>query len=330
MVSFFYLHNDFVKLTISNYGASIISIAVKDKFGNWVDVVVGPDTTEKQLMPTSKYYGSTIGRYANRIAEGAFILNDKQYKLEKNNGSNCLHGGDNGFDTKIWKLISQTNNQIELNYISEVGEGGFPSQVNTTVLYSLTEKIVQIDYSAIADDDTVFNITNHTFFNLNRSGTILEHTLQVNAESFLPINENGIPLGGFENVNGTVFDFASFKTIGENINDDDVQLKNGNGYDHSFVLDNIKTKALTKAATAIGDISGIELTVFTTEPSVHLYTGNFMEAKNIFKNNTTDERRTAFCLETQHFPDSPNQKNFPSTVLIKGELFSSTTQYKFS
>lgn len=331
MVSFFYVQNDFLKLTVSNYGASIIAIEVKDKSNNWLDVIVGPDTIEKQLQPTAKYYGSTIGRYANRIAEGKFSLNEKEYILEKNNENNSLHGGNNGFDTKIWNLVKQTTSKIEFNYISPNGEESFPAEVNTTVVYTIVEKKVQIDFTAIADDDTVFNITNHSFFNLNGGGEILNHLLKINALSFLPIDVNCIPIGIFENVQHTIFDFTAFKKIGQHIEDNNVQLKNGHGYDHSFVLDNIESKKLIEAANVTGDESGISLTIFTTEPSVHLYTGNFMDAKNNFKNNNRDARRSAFCLETQHFPDSPNQQNFPTTILRKGEKkFSSTTQYIFS
>jgi aldose 1-epimerase len=329
-ISFFHLQNNSLRVVLSNYGASIISIFVKDINDNWIDVIVGPDTIEKQLNKHAKYYGSTIGRYANRIAGAKFELFGKEYLLNKNEKENHLHGGFNGLDTKIWEVESELEKAIKFKCISVDREEGYPANIIITTTFLLAENSLQILYTAEADADTIFNITNHAYFNLNGVGDILEHEIYINANEYLPINEFCIPTGMLSEVGNTPFDFKTATPISLKINEENEQLKYGNGYDHSFVLNRKNDSNISLAATAKGDISKIQLAVFTTEPSVHLYTGNFMQGLNIFKNEMVDYARTAFCFETQHFPNSPNNKNFPTTILKKNELFTSNTHYTFS
>jgi aldose 1-epimerase len=329
-VSFFHLQNNSLRVVLSNYGASIISIFVKDVNENWVDVIVGPDTIEKQLNKDAKYYGSTIGRYANRIANAKFELNGKEYLLSKNEKENHLHGGFNGLDTKIWEVEKEQDNVIKFKCISVDGEEGYPANVLITCTFLLNKSSLQILYTAKADADTIFNITNHAYFNLNGIGDILGHEIYINANEYLPVDAFCIPTGAFNLVDNTPFDFKTVAPISSKIYNDNEQLKYGNGYDHSFVLNNKNDNNFSLAATAKGDISKIQLAVYTTEPSVHLYMGNFMQGLNVFKNEMADYARTAFCFETQHFPNSPNNINLPTTILKKNELFTSNTNYTFS
>jgi aldose 1-epimerase len=329
-VTFFHLQNNSLRVVLSNYGASIISIFVKDVNDNWVDVIVGPDTIDKQQYKHAKYYGSTIGRYANRIANAKFELNGKEYLLSKNEKENHLHGGFNGLDTKIWEVESEQDNAIKFTCVSVDGEEGYPANVMITCTFLLNDNSLQISYTAKADADTIFNITNHAYFNLNGVGDIVEHEICINADEYLPIDALCIPTGAFNLVDNTPFDFKTVAPISSKINKENEQLKYGNGYDHSFVLNKKNDNNFALAATAKGDISKIQLAVYTTEPSVHLYTGNFMQGLNVFKNEMVDFARTAFCFETQHFPNSPNNINFPTTILKKNELFTTNTHYTFS
>jgi aldose 1-epimerase len=318
-------------VAITNFGARIVSLLVPDKAGHLTDVVVGFDSVSGFQAPTDAYYGATVGRYANRIAQGRFSLEGKEYTLHINNGPNSLHGGSKGFSAVVWEVVYSGEQELVLSYLSANDEEGYPGNLSVEVSFRLTnENILGIHYRATTDQATVVNLTNHAYFNLNGegSGSILNHSLQVNADRFTPVDENLIPTGELGSVEGTPFDFRSATLIGQRIEQEHEQLKYGGGYDHNFVL-NKNGSGLTHAATAISDKSGILVEVYTDQPGMQLYTGNFMKSANRFKSGAQDDYRTAFCLETQHFPDSPNQPRFPSVVLQPGEEFRSTTEYRF-
>lgn len=319
------LHNkNGTAVAITNYGARVVSW----KFQN-INIVVGFDSLNGYLTSSEHFYGATIGRFANRIARGSFTLDGNEYILETNNPPNHLHGGPNGFHTKVWKLKSQTENNIVLTYFSKDGEEGYPGNLNVEISYALTdaEELI-INYRSETDKDTVINFTNHSFFNLNGGGSILNHSLEIKAEAITPVDESLIPTGEIMMVADTPFDFRKPKIIGKQINEEHQQIIFGNGYDHNFVLNKRTPENL--AARVIGDQSGIILDVFTDQPGMQFYSGNFMAGKTLMNDGMTDNYRTTFCLETQHFPDSPNQENFPSTTLRPGQLFSSQTIYKLS
>jgi aldose 1-epimerase len=329
-VDLFILSNPTTEVAITNYGARIVSYLVPDKEGRKTDIVVGFDSLEGYLGAEERYYGAVVGRYANRIAKGKFSLDGKDYTLATNNAPNHLHGGKKGYQDVVWEVVEASGDSLTLKYFSPDGEEGYPGNMDISVRYSLSGNDLVMDYEATTDKATVFNITNHAYFNLNGqgSGTILDHQLQINADHFTPIDETSIPLGDIAPVEGTPFDFRTPATIGSRIEEEHGQLKNGTGYDHNFVLHSRGDKPLLLAAKAVGDKSGIVLEVLTTEPGVQLYTGNFMKAHHSIKYGFRDERREAFCLETQHFPDSPNQPQFPSTVVKPGERFNSQTIFR--
>jgi aldose 1-epimerase len=320
------------QLSITNYGARIVSLLVPGKNGELIDVVVGFDSIENYLQATEVYHGATIGRYGNRIALGKFSIGSKEYQLPVNNPPNHLHGGPAGFHTKVWDVNSVDSNSIQLSYLSVDGEEGYPGNLQTTIRFTFTdENEVVIFYEATTDNPTILNLTNHAYFNLNGlgSGTIVNHQLQLNADHYTPVNETLIPTGSIDKVCNTPFDFTTPTAIGKKIKEKNQQLLFGNGYDHNMVL-NKKGEGVQLAATAVGDVTGLQMEVYTDQPGVQFYTGNFMSGENLIKGHVPDHFRTAFCLETQHFPDSPNHSNFPSTVLNPGEQFQSTTIYKFT
>jgi aldose 1-epimerase len=303
---------------ISNFGARLISLVY-----NGVNVIVGFDDLQTYSKPPMFYHGATIGRYGNRIKNGTFTLNGTAFTLAVNNGPNHLHGGPCGFHNQVWEFTEQTENSVTLRYLSIDGEEGYPGNLEVSVTFTLTnDDALQIAYHATTDADTPVNLTNHAYFNLNGSGTALHHQLQINADGYTPVDESLIPTG-IEPVEGTAFDFRMAKELGRDIEKKEEQIRIGGGYDHNFVL-NKEGKELSFAARAIGDQSGIVMETFTTEPGVQLFSGNFPE--EVLPNSF----RTSFCLETQHFPDSPNQPSFPSTILKAGETFTSKTIYKFS
>jgi aldose 1-epimerase len=319
-----------MKATITNYGGRLVSLWVPDKTTTPVDVVVGFKSVDEYVNSTEPYFGATIGRYGNRIAKGKFSLDGKQYTLFTNNGPNTLHGGKVGFQAVVWKAKQFNDSTLELTYLSKDGEEGFPGNLDVKVTYSLTaNNELKLDYEAKTDKKTVVNLTNHAFFNLNGegSGTINDHILQINAKHYTPVDSTLIPLGKNEPVAGTPFDFTNPRSIGAKVNENDQQLKHGKGYDHNFVLNG---SGMKHAATVTGDRSGIVMDVYTEEPGLQFYGGNFMQGKNTFKGGAKDEFRTAFCLETQHFPDSPNQPSFPSTILEPGKTYKTSSVYKFS
>lgn len=325
----YFLSNEFVSVAFTNYGARVVGLIVHDKEGNPVDVVLGFDTLQDYLDTTEVYHGAIIGRYANRIAHGRFTLNGKEFKLAVNNGRNHLHGGPGGFHNMFWEVEEQSDSAIRFRYISPDGEEGYPGRLEVVVTYQLKGSALRIVFEAHTDKPTVINLTNHAYFNLNGSGSIEKHMLEINADQFTPIDEYYIPTGIYMPVASTPFDFRVATEIGSRINADDIQLRNGGGYDHNFVLNKGRGE-LFFAAAATGDVSGIRLEVYTTEPGLQLYTGNFMRGEFSLKGGRKDDYRTGFCLETQHFPDSPNQPGFPSVVLQPDEVFHSETCFSFS
>jgi aldose 1-epimerase len=319
------------KAQFTNFGGRLVSLYVKDKNGDYQDVIVGPGTINEYLICTGKYFGATIGRYGNRIAKGKFTLDDQTYTLATNNNANHLHGGIIGFNDMIWDYQMIGDSAVVFTYLSKDGEEGYPGNLDVKVTYTLTsENALLMEYEATTDKPTVVNLTNHAFFNLNGydKGTINNHTLQIFADKYNPVDSTLIPTG-IDSVKGTPFDFLTATTIGQRVDEDNVQLKNGGGYDHNFVLNRTTDKELELAAIATGDLSGIVMEVYTQEPGLQFYGGNFMQSQNVMKNNSKDDYRAAFCLETQHFPDSPNQPNFPSTVLRPGEKYMTKSVYKF-
>jgi aldose 1-epimerase len=324
---------------ITNYGARVVGLLVPDKNNVLTDVVLGYDSIGKYLHQPETFFGAIVGRYGNRIAKGKFKLNGKEYTLATNDGPNHLHGGKKGFGARIWDAKRLNDQSVELTYLSKDGEEGYPGNLTVKVIYTLTDSNeLKIDYEATTDKATVVNITNHSYFNLDGqgSGTINHHLLQLNAESYTPVDSTLIPTGKLEPVAGTPFDFRQPTSIGDRINDDNQQLKYGKGYDHNFVLSPAKEGAaavgagLNLAATVLGDQTGIFLEVYTQEPAIQFYGGNFMKGASPLKGGKKDDYRGAFCLETQHYPDSPNEPSFPSTELAPGKTFHSTTVYKFS
>ena len=321
-----------MEAAITNYGGRLVSLIVADKNGKPTDVVIGFDSVNQYKTSTEPYFGATIGRYGNRIAKGKFLLDGKEYTLFTNNGPNTLHGGKKGFQYVVWDAKQVGDSSLELTYLSEDMEEGFPGNLNVTVTYTVTNNnSLRIDYEATTDKKTVVNLTNHAFFNLNGqgSGSINEHILMINAEKYTPVDSTLIPTGKLEPVENTPFDFRNPTTIGSRIDIENEQLKNGKGYDHNYVLNDPQTK-LQVAAVAEGDLSGIKMKILTDEPGLQFYSGNFMQSKNSMKGGRKDDFRTAFALETQHFPDSPNQLSFPTTILKPGEVYKTTSVYEFS
>ena len=323
-----------MSVSITNYGGIITSIQVPDQKGNIDDVVLGFDNLE-QYLDEHPYFGAIIGRYGNRIANGRFELEGKSYNLAINNGPNSLHGGINGFDKKVWKAqeINKENNiGLRLSTKSEDGEEGYPGTLDVVVTYTLTEENeLIIEYQASTDRPTIINLTNHSYFNLNGEGNgdVMDHLLTLKANYYTPVDSTLIPTGQIEDVKGGPFDFTISKTIRQNINANDTQIQYGGGYDHNFVLDENLSFSKPKV-TVYHPISRRKLEVFTTEPGVQFYTGNFLDGSLIGKRGKAYNKRFGFCLETQHFPDSPNQPSFPSTVLTPKKDYRSTTIYKFS
>jgi len=318
-----------VEARITTYGAIVVSLRTPDRNGKVDDIVLGCDSVEKYEAQTA-HFGGIVGRYANRIAHGSFKLDGKTYSIPKNDGDNALHGGIRGFDKKVWAAKEITDG-IELTHVSKDGEEGFPGTLTSTVRYTLSGSALRIEYSATTDKDTVLNLTNHSYFNLagQGKGDILGHVLKIDASRMTPVDATLIPTGELKSVAGTPFDFRTPHAIGERINADDAQLSLGKGYDHNFVLDHPPGQ-LAEAAEAYEPTTGRILKVLTTEPGLQLYTGNFLDGSITGKEGRVYNRRFAFCLETQHFPDSPNHPSFPSTELKRGQKFHSVTVYQFS
>ena len=321
-----------MQAAITNYGGRIVSLLVPDH-DKMIDVSVGFDNIKSYQDDSEPYFGALVGRYGNRIAKGKFSLDNKEYSLFINNGKNALHGGKKSFRSVVLDAKQIGDNVLELTYLSKDMEEGYPGNLMVKVVYTLTdENELKIDYEATTDKKTVLNLTNHAYFNLNGvgSGDILGHELMLNADNFTPVDSTLIPTGKIVSVKNTPFDFTKLTPIGARIDSNDEQIKFGGGYDHNFVLNPNAEKGMNKVAKVVADKSNIIMEVFTEEPGVQFYTGNFMDSSHTIKGGKKDDKRTAFCLETQHFPDSPNQPSFPSTVLEVGKKYRTSTVYKFS
>lgn len=324
-----------VEAKIINYGGIIVSLKVPDKAGKSDDVVLGfvnlDDYVKISNAPEGNpFFGAIIGRYANRIAKGKFTLDGKEYSLPINNPPNSLHGGPHGFNNQVWKA-KEIPNGVELTYLSKDGEAGYPGNLTATVRYTLVNSALHIDYSATTDKDTVVNLTNHSYFNLagQGHGDILNHLLTLHASRFTPVDSTLIPTGELKPVAGTPFDFTKSTRVGERIDADDEQIRFGKGYDHNWVLDSTGGK-LFDAAEVYEPTTGRVLRVSTTQPGVQFYTGNFLDGTLKGKGGVAYPRRSGLCLETQHFPDSPNHPKFPTTELKPGQRYHSITVFSFS
>ena len=322
-----------MEVAITTYGGIIVSLTAPDREDKYADVVLGFDDLDGYLAG-HPYFGALIGRYGNRIAKGKFTLDGKEYTLATNNNENHLHGGIVGFDKKVWRARGSVNRMgvsLALNCVSEDGEEGYPGKLEVKVVYTLTnDDELKIEYKATTDKATPVNLTNHSYFNLagQGSGDILGHELTINADCFTPVDKGLIPTGELKPVEGTPFDFRKGTAIGARIEAEDEQLEFGGGYDHNFVL-NKKGDDLTLAASVYEPKTGRVMEVYTAEPGVQFYCGNFLDGSNVGKGGKVYNFRNGLCLETQHFPDSPNQPDFPSTILKPGEEYSTTTVYKF-
>ena len=314
---------DEITVKISNYGGTIVSILSPDRSGEMGEVVLGFDTV-KGYIDSGYYLGATIGRYANRIANGGFTLEGKDYELAKNNGLNHLHGGLRGLDKVVWEPELRESG-LRLCYKSPDMEEGYPGTLETSVTFTVRGDSLEVDYLAVTDKPTVVNLTNHAYFNLAGGGNIQGHRLWIDADYYSPVNENLIPLGYHEGVEGSPFDFRDEVEVGGRINEDYVQLTRGGGYDHNYVLNQITNPQIRLTDPESGRV----LEVSTTIPGVQFYTGNFLDGSDMGRNGVIN-RRGGLCLETQFFPDSPNQLNFPSTVLRPGEKYIEKTVYRFT
>lgn len=321
-----------VEARICTYGGIIVSFKVPDRNGKMDDVVLGYNNLDEYIKD-SPYFGAIVGRYGNRIAKGKFTLDGKEYKLATNNGENALHGGIKGFDKVVWNAtpsITEAGPTLTLTYTSKDGEEGYPGNLSVTATYTLTaDNAIKLDYTATTDKPTVCNITQHSYFNLSGKGDILDHQVMINADKFTPVDSGLIPTGELRPVEGTPFDFRTSHAIGERIEDDDEQLKLGGGYDHNFII-NKPLGELGLAARVTDPKSGRVLEVFTTEPGMQFYTGNFLESSLPGFHGKPSGRRSAFAMEPQHYPDSPNKPQFPSVVLCPGETYKNTIIFRLS
>jgi aldose 1-epimerase len=332
-VDIYTLKSGALEARIITYGGIIQSLKVPDKNGKVADVVLGFDSIEGYAggaKPNPPFFGAIIGRYGNRIAGGKFSLNGKTYDIPKIEPTNALHGGLKGFDKVVWKG-KEILHGVELTYSSPDGDQGFPGKLTTLVRYTLVGKELKIDYSATTDKETVVNLTNHSYFNLSGQGNgdILKHEVKLNASRYTPVDGNLIPTGELASVEGTPFDFRKPTAVGARIDSDNDQLKKGHGYDHNWVLDR-EGKKMAEAAEVYDPASGRVLQVLTDEPGVQFYTGNFLDGTLTGKDGKKYVHRAALCLETQHFPDSPNQPKFPSTELKAGQKYHTVTIFRFS
>jgi len=318
-----------VETRITNYGGIIVSLRAPDRNGKLDDIVLGYDSLDQYIAKTA-YFGAIIGRYANRIAHGTFQLDGKTYSIPKNDGDNVLHGGIRGFDKVVW-AAKEIKDGIELTYVSKDGEEGFPGTLTTTVRYTLDGGALRIEYSATTDKDTVLNLTNHSYFNLagQANGEVLGHIVKIDGSRITPVDASLIPTGEVKSVKDTPFDFLKPHSIGERINANDEQLRFGMGYDQNFVLDHREDR-LSEAAEVYEPTTGRILRVLTTEPGLQFYSGNHLDGSITGKQGRVYKPRVAFCLETEHFPDSPNHPNFPTTELKPGQKFHSITAFEFS
>jgi aldose 1-epimerase len=319
-----------IEVRVTAYGAKLVSVRTPDRSGKMADVVLGYDNLEGYLNDNSTHFGSIVGRFGNRIALGKFSIDGKTYQIPINNGANALHGGPIGFGQYVWES-KEIPGGVEFTHVSPDGDMGFPGTLTAKVKYTLAGDTLRLDYSATSDKATVVNLTNHAYFNLrgDDQGTILDEKLELNADRFTPVDSGLIPTGVLAPVAGTPFDFRKPEVVGSRINSDNEQIKLGGGYDHNFVL-NGNAGTLRLAAIVTDPESGRKLTVETTEPGIQFYTGNFLDGTFTGRHGIKYGKNSGFCLETQHFPDSPNQSQFPSTVLRPGVTRHSTTTFAFT
>jgi len=335
VTNLYLLKNDKIKVYITNYGGRIVSLLAPDRYGKMGDVVLGFKSIDDYLSANGPYHGALIGRVGNRVAKGKFTLDSKTYSLPINNNENHLHGGPEGFNNQVWEVKAVDQSSISMNYFSKDGEMGYPGNLDVLVKYSLNnENELLISYKATTDKSTPVNLTNHAFFNLagEASGTINDHLLRLNADHFTPVDKTLIPLGENRSVKGTPFDFRVPKTIGRDLNQQNTntQMNYGGGYDHNFVLNKESDREMSLAGYVIDPKTGRRMDIFTEEPGIQFYGGNFMDGSDIGKYGKKFLYRESFALETQHFPDSPNQPSFPNIILLPGEIYQTKSIYKFS
>lgn len=312
-------NSDGFEVSITNYGGAVTSLKTPDRDGNFGEIVLGFATLDEYVR-NPRYFGALIGRHANRIARGRFSMNGVEYQLPCNNGANHLHGGFKGFDKRVWDM-RESGNTLHLTYYSKDGEEGYPGNLTASVDYTLLDNELRVDYRATTDRDTIVNMTNHSYFNLRGAGTILDHELTLNADHYTPVSEALIPTGEIRSVVGTPMDFRQEKVIGSD-------LEAAGGYDHNFVVNNADG-SLRLAARLYEPVTGRVLEVFTTEPGIQFYSGNFLDGSLMGRSGEAYEKYTGLCLEPQQFPDAPNHTNFPSTILRPGEEYKHTSLYRF-
>ena len=322
------LQNEHLACAVTNYGARIVSLLARDAKDDLIDVALGYNSVDGYIHATDPYYGAIVGRYANRIANAAFILEGKRYQLPANDGANILHGGANGFHRQVWAVRNAGKDRIDFHHFSPDGEEGFPGNMEVSVSYELFQSQLRIHYTAITDITTIINLSNHTYFNLNGegTGTINNHTLFINADGYTPIDSGLIPTGEIDPVTDTPFDFTMPRLIGARLHEKNEQLTFAGGYDHNFILGK---KAALPDLRVSGDISGIVMEVYSGQPGVQLYGGNAISGKDMGKRGVLYKMQDAFVVEPQHFPDSPNHPGFPPTILKAGTAFRNTSAYKF-
>jgi len=331
-IHLFTLHSGKISARVMTYGARLVSLEVPDRHGKIADVVLGYDTLTPYISDAKTYFGAIVGRYANRIARGTFVLNGQRYHLPTNDGDNSLHGGTQGFDKQIWEAQIIPHG-VELAWVSKNGDQGYPGTLTTRVRYTMHAATLRIEYFATTDADTVVNFTNHSYFNLagEGQGNVLNHLLTVNAEQYTPVDADLIPTGQLASVAGTPFDFRQATVIGQRIFQENEQLTYAKGYDQNFVLGSADDGVtLREAALVVEPESGRVCTVRTTQPGVQVYSGNFLNGAIPGKHGHIYKKHAGLCLETQHFPDSPNHPGFPTAVLKPHQTFHSVTEYEFS
>ena len=321
------------EVAVTNYGGAIVAIMVPDKNGNIANVIQGHDNIQDVINSPEPFLSTLIGRYGNRIKEGRFQLNGKEYQLAINNGPNALHGGPTGFHARVWEANQVSDHAVVLKYISSYGEEGFTGEVEIWVVYTFTDdNELVIKYQAMSNKKTIINVTHHAFFSLqgiaNPTPVVDDQICEINADFYLPIDENSIPTGEILKVEGTPFDFRTAKPVGQDINADDEQIKNGAGYDHCYVLNKKEEGELSFAARLEEPVSGRTMDVYTTEPGMQLYSDNWADGYK-GQHGATFPRRSAVCFECQHFPDSPNRPYFPSVILEPGRKYTQKTVYRF-
>ena len=320
-------------MQVTNFGARVVSLWTIDKNENWADIVLGFENIDRYInTPSGRYFGAVIGRCTNRIAEGKFTLNGVEYALSTSNNGQCHHGGDKGYNLVVWDVSSFTSSEIVFNYVSKDGEEGFPGNLNIKMIYSLTDdNEFKITYEAITDKDTPVNLTHHSFFNLYGEGSasINSHELCIVADKYCPVDEFSVPLGVLDSVSESPFDFRKPMAVGARIEQSHKQLTLCRGYDHNYVLNKKSKNGLEFAASVYEPSNGRYMEVWTTEPGIQFFSGNFFDGKTLGKSGHPYNFRSALALETQHFPDSPNQPNFPSVILKPNEVYNHTCIYKF-